>query len=93
MVSRVLYKLMSYVINCSIDDEAVKSTSKISSRLFDIQDPKIGSKRRNIEAKLNISILNSDTLEEYEGETKFNVDFMPKLNHWISKKRYRITDE
>ncbi len=85
---------MSYIVNCSLDNEAVKSTSKISSRLFDhIQDPKIGSKRRNIEAKLNISILNTESLDEYEGETNFNVDYMPKLNHWISKKRYRITDE
>lgn len=73
---------MSYIVNCRLDDEAVKSTSKISSRLFDSAS-EVGSKRRNIEAKLNISILNTATLDEFEGETSFNVDYMPKLNHWL----------
>jgi hypothetical protein len=39
---------------------------------------------------LNISIINTATLDEYDCETPFDSDFMPKLNHWISKKRYRV---
>lgn len=82
---------MSYEVNCQLDDSA-KQVSKIASRLFD-SAPTESNKRRCTEAKLNISVVNTTTLEEYEGEANFDTEFMPKLNHWISKKRFKVNDD
>jgi hypothetical protein len=82
---------MSYEVSCHLDESA-KQASKIASRLFD-SVPSESNKRRCTEAKLNISAINTATLEEYEGETSFDAEFMPKLNHWISKKRFKVSDD
>jgi hypothetical protein len=58
---------MNYEVNCTLD-ESSKQVSKIASRLFD-SAPSEPKKRRCADAKLNISVVNSATLEEYEGET------------------------
>lgn len=36
-------------------------------------------------------MVNTETLEEYEGQASLNQDYVPKLSHWIQKKKFKCT--
>ena len=33
------------------------------------------------------------TKQEYEGKSDFSIDFMDKLQKWISQKKFKVTEE
>ena len=43
-------------------------------------------------SNVRIHVTNNDTLDEYEGQSLVNNDYMPKLQSWIQKKKFSCTE-
>lgn len=43
-------------------------------------------------SSVKIHVTNMDSLDEYEGISLVNNDYMPKLQSWIQKKKYSCTE-
>jgi hypothetical protein len=43
-------------------------------------------------SNVKIHVTNNDTLDEYEGQSLVNNDYMPKLQSWIQKKKFSCTE-
>lgn len=64
--------------------------SKIASRLFDQQNHHEKKKQEDL-SKLHLRIVDTKTLDEFEGSADFSADHFGKLQQWISKKRFHVS--
>lgn len=60
----------------------------MGSGAFDSQG--MGSSTNGSNVKIHVT--NLDSLDEYEGISIVNNDYLPKLQSWINKKKYSCTE-
>ena len=44
-------------------------------------------------SNVKIHVTNLDSLDEYEGVSTVNNDYLPKLQSWVNKKKYSCTEK
>eukprot|EP00347_Sterkiella_histriomuscorum_P008913 403343265 len=73
---------MSYQVSLTVEDKN-QSKSILSVKLQNQNEDQ--SKHQTI----NIHVLNTETLDEFECSRQFDNDYLDKLQHWISKNKYQ----
>jgi len=77
---------MSYEVKFEVDQNQESALSR--KLIIGNQGISGHAPQNNDGTNVKIHVTNLDSLDEYEGNSTVNTDYLPKLQSWINKKKY-----